>query len=87
MADRDLLLVELDELGADPERYLETARRLGSTLVVTLDGKPQITVDDPETLAVVEAAFAARQRADDAAVRTVGASRRGEEAARFDLSA
>ncbi|MFO8076347.1 MAG: hypothetical protein ACQETV_07390 [Actinomycetota bacterium] len=87
MADRDLLLVELDELGADPERYLETARRLGSTLVVTLDGKPQITVDDPETLAVVEAEVAARQRIDDAAVTTIGASHRGDEAGRFDLSA
>ncbi len=85
MVNRDLLLVELEELGADPERYLDTARRRGSTLVVTLGGKPQITVDGPEALAIVEAELAAR-RDDDAWVTPIGAP--VEDAGRrVDLSA
>ena len=85
MANRDLLPVELEELGADPERYLAVARRRGATLVVTLDGKPQITVDGPESLAIVEEALAARCRGD-AAVTSIGAPEADDER-RLDLSA
>lgn len=85
MTNRDLLLVELDELGADPERYLETARRCGATLVATLGGKPQITIDDPEALAIVEAELVSRQ--DDASVTTIGAPEEDDGRRRFDLSA